>query len=191
MTAPTQPSKGRTLGVQLAFAGVLIVVFGYAYVEAGSWPLKAALYPRVISVGGIVLCAVLVIGLLLRALRATPDWAVEPERVAEGALATGRDDVTAAPSAAQDLEEGELDYVFGNAGRRAWLSAIGCVAAFLAGLLLTGLFVTVAVFTLGYLRLAAKASWVLTISYAVIATGVLYAGTQLLLHVPVPGGVFG
>jgi hypothetical protein len=85
-------------------------------------------------------------------------------------------------SAARAEESGEkddedLEYVFQTAGARRWLAALGWVAVFVGCLVVLGL------------RASARASWLVTIVYAVVATAILLLGTSVLLHVSVPEGL--
>jgi hypothetical protein len=161
---------------QRVIATGLIAVFGAAFIGAWSWPTETGLYPRVVSAGGIVLAVVFLVGTLFGSR--TPDTAAL--RVEPPAKTGPADD---------DPAEHDADYVFAHATSHEWLAALGWVAAFFGGLIVIGLYLTVLVFTLAYLRISARAGWVLTISYAGIASGVLYVGAGLLLHVPVPDGL--
>ena len=68
-------------------------------------------------------------------------------------------------------------------------SALGWTAAFFASLWTVGLAITIPLFSLVYLRLAAKEAWPKAAVYALGAWLFVYLIFNRLLHVPLPGGV--
>lgn len=195
----TQQNPPRTTRqpAQLLISAGLLAIFIAAFVGASSWPTTTGLYPRVVSVAGIVLAAAALVGALRGSRPAAPEPtaagddagpegsapAATPLDVADGHRA---DEIRADED---DADEHEADYVFAHAGARAWTGAVAWIAAFAIGLFVLGLYATILVFTIAYLRFSARTSWVLAVVYAVVAAGVLYLGAGLALHVPVPEGL--
>jgi len=172
----TAPRGARVDRAQVIGGLVLAAVFATAYVLALRWPAQSGLYPRLVSLAGAALSFALVLVAVGRGLR--PEAGSGPAESAATALSEQDDE--------DDPEA--LEYVFQTAGGGRWLRALSWIALFVAGLALLGLYVTTFVFTVLYLRLSAKASWLLTVVYAIVATAVLVVGTAVLLHVPVPEG---
>lgn len=145
---------------------LLLVLFAWAFIEAGEWSFRAALFPRLVTGAGVVLTALHLVQAVLRLRRPTPS----PE--------------------AGDADPDDVEYVFRTAGPRRWASALGWVAAFFVLLYLGGLYVTAPVFSLLYLRFAGKRTWVFSATYAIVIAVVLYAAFELALGVPTPSGLF-
>lgn len=177
----TAPRTARVDWPQVVGGLLLAAVFATAYVLALAWPAESGLYPRLVALAGAVLSVVAVVVALVRGVRH------DAASAAPGSAGATAIQDPAEPQSPADPEE--LTYVFQTAGLRRWLTALGWVALFVAGLSVLGLYVTTFVFTVLYLRLSARASWLVTIVYAVVATAVLVVGTGVLLHVPVPQGI--
>lgn len=165
------PRSDRTSTI-VASVGFMLVFAG-AYLLAEGWSFRAALFPQLIGALGFLLALLR----LLTAFKGRP--APAPSGVKLGDVEV-LDDETA--------EALDVEYVFANAGRAAWVSALAWVAGFFLSLWLLGLYVTVIVFPLVYLRVVARSSWLVAVLYGVIAGAVLYAAFELLLRVPVPAG---
>jgi tripartite tricarboxylate transporter TctB family protein len=146
---------------------LLLALFAWAFLEAGEWSFRAALFPRLVTAAGVVLTALHLVLALARLRRAAPPVdADEPE---------GDPDA--------------VEYVFRTAGPRRWASALGWVVAFSFPLYLAGLYVTAAVFSLLYLRFAARRTWIFSAIYAIVSAVVLYVAFELALGVPTPSGL--
>lgn len=72
---------------------------------------------------------------------------------------------------------------------RTTLSALGWSVAFFAGLWALGALATFPLFSLLYLRVAAREGWIAAIGYAAAAWAFPYALFDRVLHVPLPSGV--
>ena len=144
---------------------LLLVLFAWAFIEAGEWSFRAALFPRLVTGVGVVLTALHLVQAVLRLRRPTPS----PE--------------------AGDADSDDVEYVFRTAGPRRWASALGWVAAFFVLLYLSGLYVTAPVFSLLYLRFAGKRTWIFSVIYAVVTAVLLYVAFELALGVPTPSGL--
>jgi hypothetical protein len=153
-------------------AGVLLtLIFGGAFVIALDMEGNAAIFPLGVGGLGVVLGATF----LIRSLRRPPAVdAGSPPNV-------GDDD--------EDTDE-DLQYAFETASSREWAVALAYIAAFFAALYVLGLYLAAPLFTVIYLRHQAKASWILTIGYATVLFAVLYGAFELVLHLPVPPGLF-
>jgi hypothetical protein len=144
---------------------LLLALFGWAFVEAGQWSFRAALFPHLVTAAGVVLTALHLVQAVLRLRRPAP------------------------PLDAGDADPDDVEYVFRTAGPRRWASALGWVAAFFALLYVTGLYVTAPVFSLLYLRFAGCRTWIFSAIYAIVIGVVLYVAFGLALGVPTPSGL--
>jgi Tripartite tricarboxylate transporter TctB family len=171
MTAPAEaPAPGRRRPSPEAVADVVVTVlllalFAWAFLEAGQWSFRAALFPRLVTGAGVVLAALHLVQVLLRLWRPVPS----PD-----------------PGGA---DPDEVEYVFRTAGGRRWASALGWVAGFFVLLHVTGLYVTAPVFSVLYLRFAGKRTWIFSAIYAIVIAVVLYVAFELALGVPTPSGL--
>lgn len=161
-------SGGQQTGRRVRIADLLItaglaVVFSTALLTAMSWSFRAALFPRLVAGFGIGIAVLLLVTLIVR-------------RPADDADQSDQDG------------PGELEYAFATAGRTAWLQNLGWLAGFFTFLYVLGLLVTAPLFTLLYLRFAARASWPLCIGYAAAIGILLYLAFVQALDLPVPEG---
>ncbi|MGH3341770.1 MAG: tripartite tricarboxylate transporter TctB family protein [Carbonactinosporaceae bacterium] len=171
MNAPVpRPARAVRLG-DVVIALFLLGVFVLGYVYAQAWPFRAKLFPEMVSTAGMALAALKLIGFAVQASR--------------GGTAKPRPDVSD-----QDQTPETPEYVFGTAGRRAWAGALGWVAAFFLSLWLLGVFVTVPLFAISYLRIAGKAGWLGASVYGGVAGGVIWLVFSYVLAVPMPTGIF-
>jgi hypothetical protein len=162
-------------------AVVLITLFATAFISTFEWPPGSAVFPRVVTGGGLLLSTIYVLGLLVSRRRASTAQAIpEDIRPNEDPLEKQIPDID---------HSNEPDYVFGTAGRAAWLHALGWIALFLALLWILGLFVAGGLFALTYLRWGAKRTWLFSAIYAAILPGILFALFRSVLFVPTPLGV--
>lgn len=146
---------------EAAFAAVLLVVGLGAMAQTSPWPIKAALYPRVMA-GALVLactaCAVL------------------------AALGKGE-----RPGSRVDLEFS--DDLPPALVRRRTLEACGWIGGFLAAGWLVGLLPAMGLLVLVYLRWVGRETWRFSLA-ATIVTWVALEGFMVrLLHLPIPAGV--
>lgn len=156
----------------------LLVIFGGAYIQAVHWPLRTGLFPRLVVGAAFLLAVFQLVSLLREAMRS----AEVTEAIIEGAKAPAKE-------ADEDVSQ-EMEYVFAHAGRRAWIEALGWVAAFFVGLYVLGLYITAPLFAASYLWFVAKASWRVSLIYAAVTAVVLYGAFDWLLDQPVPTGLF-
>ncbi|MPZ72569.1 MAG: hypothetical protein GEU74_04955 [Nitriliruptorales bacterium] len=158
---------------------LFVALFAWAYLEAGQWTFRSALFPKLVTAAGALIALLRLAMLLLRRRRSTVDDAARPQI----------DGVTVVDD--EEAEEQSLEYVFANAGRRVWLESLGWVLLFFGGLYVLGLYVTVPVFTVAYLRFVGRTPWWVAAVYAAVATLILYLAFTQFLRVPVPSGTFG
>jgi hypothetical protein len=144
---------------------LLLVLFAWAFLEAGEWSFRAALFPRLVTATGVVLALLHLVQGLLRLRRPAP-----------------------APDSG-DADPDDVEYIFRTAGPRRWASALGWVAAFFVLLFLAGLYVTAPVFSVLYLRFAGRRRWIFSAIYAIVIAVVLYVAFELALGVPTPAGL--
>lgn len=181
MSATPRPSVARPakswIG-DLVISLVFLVVFVAALKVALGWPFKARLFPEMIAVAGIVFVGLKLAGLGL--------WILRRDR-GDQAVATP---ATGSESDDDEIEDFSVEYVFGTATRREWVTALAWIGAFFVALYVLGIFVTVPAFALAYLRFAGGVGWLAAAIYAAVAGGVIWLGFYYLLYVPMPAGIF-
>lgn len=141
-------------------AVVLTAVFGWALAEAGSFPFRSAVFPRVAAGAGLAFSLVLLVREVVPRRRLSLAGADEP------------------------LDE-EAEF-FRTATRAQWWSSLAWAAAFFACLWTAGTAVTVVGFSAVYLRVAARARLLPIAAYVVVS----YVWIQLVfvdvLHLQLP-----
>jgi uncharacterized membrane protein len=142
---------------------LLLGLFGWAFLETAQWSPRAALFPRMVTATAVVLTALHLVQAVLRLRRPSPPL--------------------------DEASPDDVEYVFRTAGTRRWASALAWVAAFFVLLYLTGLYVTAPVFSLLYLRVAAKRTLIFSAIYAIVMGVLLYVAFELALGVPTPSGL--
>jgi small-conductance mechanosensitive channel len=175
--APAETPVARRRPAPEAVADVVITVlllalFVWAFLAAGDWSFRAALFPRLVTGAGIVLAALHLVQALLRLRLRRPAPVPDTD---------GTDPA--------DPDPDDVEYVFRTAGPRRWASALGWVAGFFVLLYIAGLYVTAPVFSLLYLRFAGKRTWIFSAIYAIVIAVVLYVAFELALGVPTPSGL--
>lgn len=177
----TTPARSAIRPGDVTITLLLLAVFVYGWVEASAWPYRAALVPRIVTAIGTGLCLLKIGQLVVSSVRGRDDIdAVEDVSQGEGPQIIDED----------EGDEQSLEYIFAIAGPRAWVVALGWIAAFFVGLRLVGLFWVTPIVTVLYLRITGKTSLLAAVAYAAIAEGVLYLAFRELLHVPYPRGIF-
>jgi hypothetical protein len=175
----------------LVITAVLLLLFGWAFLEANQWSDRAALFPHLVCGVMFVLSALHLVQVLVRTRR-TPAAAAAPadadEHDSTGHLLPGH--VAEPHGNEDDVNDDDVEYVFQTAGARRWASALAWVAGFFVLLYVAGLFITAPVFSLLYLRFAGGRTWRLSVIYAVVAGLVLYLAFEVALSIPTPPGLF-
>lgn len=157
----------------------LLAVFVFAYLQAQEWPFRTRFFPELLAAAGIGFAVLKLAGFGWQAYRHrqwTRQAATDPP---------GADD-----QADEQADEHSIEYVFGTASGRAWLAALAWVAVFFVSLCVFGVFITVPLFTLAYLKIAGSAGWLGAVIYAAVAGGLLWFIFGELLAVPMPAGIF-
>lgn len=176
MTSSAAPRRSIA---ELVFSIALLVLFAWAFVEAGNWSFRAALYPRIVAVAGLLTVMLRLAVSVFGGARAA------------GAPAPTLELAGVAVVDEEEAEQQDVEYVFAHAGRQAWIEALGWVAGFFVALWVLGLYITVPLFCVLYLKLVAKASWLVAVVYAAVAWLVLFLAFTRFLSLPVPEGIFG
>jgi len=162
----------------------LLLIFVAAFITARQWEAIAALFPQVATGIGAVLSAIF----LARAL-------FFPRRGAEISIqeaATFDPLAAAAEAEEQGSDESESERAFFESlSLRDWAVSLAFFGAFFISLYVLGLYITSVLFTVTYLKLQAKSSWLFSAIYAVVLTAALYGLFGYALQLPVPEGVFG
>lgn len=152
-------------------------IMGFAFVESFGFPDVAALFPRAITLIGLILG--LTYGVLL----------LRKHHKLRNSSASVQSKVTPLPEVEYAPDTESIDYVYATAGRRAWVSSILWVAAFLVLTVALGLFIASCIFSFMYLRWNAGKSWTFSGVYAVSVTLSLLVLFRWLLYVPTPIGI--
>ena len=150
------PSRNKA---SLALAVAILVLTGWGILSALAWPLKAKLFPLVISIPLFCLAA----GEVL--------W-----------LSFGK----AATAAAADFQLS--DDVPPELARRRTALAAAWMGGFFAAILLLGFPIAVALLLFTYLRLQAERGWLFSAAFTAAVWGAFYGLFDLLLHLPFPAG---
>ncbi len=168
----------------LVITGLLLVLFGWAFLEAIEWSDRAALFPHLVCGGMFVLSGLHLVQVLLRGRRElAAARASDAGQLPAGPVAEPR-------GAEDDVNEDDVEYVFQTAGARRWAGALGWILGFFVLLYVAGLFITAPVFSLLYLRLVGRRTWLLSVTYAVVVCLVLYLAFEVALGIPTPPGLF-
>lgn len=150
------PSRNKA---SLALAISILVLTGWGIFSALSWPLKAKLFPLVISIPLFCLAAGEILWLVL-----------------------GK----TAASAAADFQLS--DDVAPELARRRTALAAAWMGGFFVAILLLGFSIAVALLLFAYLRLQAKRGWLFSAVFTAAVWGAFYGLFDLLLHLPFPAG---
>ena len=170
-SSSTPPNSSPTRRVSLAdllLTVGLLAIFVVAFLTALDWSFNTGVFPLLITGLGVALAVLHLVVLLVR--RPTAD--LHPH---------GEDD---------EIETMDVEYAFEHAGRAMWARTLGWVFGFFLLLYVAGIFIAAPVFTIAYLRLSAKASWLVSLVYAVVIGLVLYVSFVVFLGLPTPPGLF-
>jgi predicted membrane-bound spermidine synthase len=166
-TTPVATSTPRRIVVPDLVGGILLaIVMGGALLVTRGWDHNAAVFPRGVSAGGLLLG----LGLVVRSAIGTR----KPAEVIDG-----------------DAVADDLDYVFYTASGRQWAVTLFWFLGFFVALYVLGLYATAVVFTVVYLKREDGRSWLFAGIYALVLTGVLYLAFAVVLAQPVPAGLLG
>lgn len=163
----TEQSTRRLPWADIVITVGLLATFAVALVTARGWSFKTGLFPQMVTVLGLFLAALHLLILFLR-------------RPAEDHQPHGEDG---------EIEAVDVEYVFEHATRAQWARTLGWALGFFVALYLVGIFIAAPVFTVAYLRYSARASWVLSVVYAIVVGVMLYLAFVVFLQLPVPEGV--
>ncbi|MCI2418389.1 tripartite tricarboxylate transporter TctB family protein [Saccharopolyspora sp. K220] len=164
---PTSALRSDTRKTDLVITAVLVLLFGAALLATTAWPFRTALFPTIVSGAALLLSLAHLATLLLRRRRAEP---AEQQREAAA--------------------DGDVDYVFATAGRRAWTAALAWAAAFFVALYVVGLLIAAPLFSFCYLRFAARRSWLFSLVYAAVVLAAIYLAFEFVLTIPIPAAVW-
>jgi len=150
---------------------LLLVMFAAAFLTAASWPALAAHFPLGVSGAGVLASAIFVVRVLF-----FPRKADAPK--------------TNIPDAAKPMADQEYEF-FRSLTLKDWANAIGWLGGFFVFLAVFGIYVAMIVFTVAYLRFQADKSWWFTAIYTAALAGTIYITFEVVLKLPLPGGLFG
>jgi len=210
MAEPQTTARGPRPG-EWVIAGFMLAFFAFGYLAAEEWPFRAALFPQIISTGGVVLSVIRLIGLAVETVRgrrphvAPPAVAPAPAAATEAPAATEATEATPVAAAAEKPndplsevtlvddeaeEDSSMEYVFASASGRSWLAALAWIVTFFIAFFVVGVFIAVPLFALIYLKVAGKASWLSAVLYAIVTGAFIYLLFREVVYLPLPGGVF-
>jgi len=144
-----------SLGLGIA----IMILSAWGIVSAWSWPLKAALFPLVISIPLFCLAAAEVLWVLFG---------------------------SAAQSAAADFKLS--DDLPQDVALRRTLLATGWILGFFAVIVLFGFLAAVPLFVFLYLKMQGEEGWIFSVAFTLAVWGFFYGLFGLLLHLPFPRG---
>lgn len=170
-------------------AAVLLVFFAFGYILAQEWPHRAALFPQMVSAGGVLFVVLKLVGLARRTMRARAGSL--PEQVVAATPASHEEAVGAVDDAdAHELDDDDsMEYVFATAGGRRWAEAMAWVAAFFVSFFVLGAYVSVPLFALVYLKVAGRTSWLGAAAYALVTGVLIYVVFAKVVYTPLPTGI--
>ena len=185
-TTTTDAARAAGSWTDLLIGTVAALLFALALLDSTDWSFRSALFPRMVTTAGLVFSVAFVAVRLVKRLRAR----MRSDVVSTPAAPSGKGGGSADLVDEDDEHDHEVEYVFATAGRAAWAQALAWVAAFLAALVVGGLFVGAPVFAFVYLRWGAHRSWRFAAVYAVVLAAVLYLFLQVLLTIKTPESLF-
>lgn len=180
--ARAAPSPASPVRADVLLGLGALAVFVAAFLATFEWSFRTALFPRIVTVAGVLLTSAFLVSCAAARLRT--------RRRADAVAAAPAGPATQLVDE-DDAHDHEVEYVYATAGMAAWTQAIAWVALFLVLLWVAGLFAAAAGFAFAYLRWGAARSWLFCAVYAVVLAAVLYLGLDVLLHVPVPDSLLG
>jgi Tripartite tricarboxylate transporter TctB family len=142
----------------LILALAIAALSGWAIFSAFAWPLKAKLFPLVISIPLLCLALAEVVWVLLGSSgTAAADFKLSQEHPPEVA-------------------------------RRRTLVAVAWIAGFFVLILLLGFLIAVPLLVFAYLRVQGKESWLFSAAFTLVLWAAFYGLFDQLLHLPFPPG---
>ncbi|MEZ3160692.1 tripartite tricarboxylate transporter TctB family protein [Microbacterium sp. BWT-B31] len=150
---------------------IMLAIFIAAFATAASWPSLAAYFPLGVSSAGTLSSAIFVIRVLF-----FPRKVDAPK--------------TNIPEAATPVADQEYEF-FRSLTLKDWVNSVGWLGSFFVFLAVFGIYVAMVVFTVCYLRFQAAKSWWFTAIYTATLVGTIYVTFELVLKLPLPGGLFG
>lgn len=185
----TPPASGASNAIaygDVAMTLIILAVMVASYVAAASFPQNSAFFPKLLSLAGSIFCLVKL---------ALDAWAALSARAH---LLTAQPVPAAIPSN-EDLpddgdeesgNEAEYHRMFSQMDRKTSAVVLAWLVLFFGGVYLFGFIVTFPIFTIFYLRLSAKASWLTCVIYIAAVMLIMLAGFRYFLHLPLPSGIF-
>lgn len=160
-------------------AGALALSFTYP-------PAVSMLLPRLAAGLGIFCAGWLIISKTL-ALRAAPRDD-EAHRVVARRSAQEETSGIDLP-VAEDVDGNDPEYVLSHTPRKIWAVTLGFIAGFFLVLYLAGIFVAAAALSFLYLFVVGKKTWLYSLVYTVVLTGLLWALMRWVTYIPSPTGI--
>jgi hypothetical protein len=151
------PSRAAELTLALG----IMALSAWAAISAYAWPLKAALFPLVISIPLFLLAAAELAWLLL---------------------------ASAGQAQNRDFRPPQAD-VAPSVARPRILRTVAWIVGFFIGIVLLGFPIAVALFVFLYLKLQARESWLYAALFTAVVWGAFYGLFIAVLHLPFAAGI--
>jgi hypothetical protein len=183
----TAPSTNRSAMPDLVISCVVLVICSGALVTSVTYPPAVSLLLPRLAAGLGLLCAAW--------LLVSKSIALARERGETGTHGTAgpvEEQAAMLNEPAEDNDEmdpNDAEYVLSHTSRRVWLTTLGFIAGFFLILYLCGLFVAAAALSLVYLFVIGKKSWLFSLIYTVVLTGLLWVLMRWVTYIPSPPGV--
>lgn len=183
----TAQSANRSAMPDLIISCVVLVICGGALAMTVTYPPAVSLLlPRLAAVLGLLCAAWMIVNKSIALARQRGENRVQRttgpvEEHATVLKEPAEDD--------DDVDPNDAEYVLSHTSRRVWLTTIGFIAGFFLVLYLCGLFVAAAALSLVYLIVIGKKSWLFSLIYTVVLTGLLWALMRWATYIPSPPGV--
>ena len=176
----TAQSANRSAMPDIVISCVVLVTCGGALAMTVTYPSAVSLLlPRLAAGLGLLCAAWVIVNKSIALARQRGENGAE--RTADSLHDPAEDD--------DEVDPNDAEYVLSHTSRRVWLTTIGFIAGFFLVLYLFGLFVAAAALSLVYLVIIGKKSWLFSLMYTVVLTGLLWALMRWVTYIPSPPGV--
>lgn len=183
----TAVSTQRSAMPDLIISCVVLIVCGGALVTSVTYPSAVSMLLPQLAAGLGLLCAAWML--------VNKSVALARQRGQAGTHKTAgpvAEHATVLNESAHDddpVDPNDAEYVLSHTSRRVWLTTLAFIAGFFLVLYLCGLFVAAAALSLVYLTVIGKKSWLFSLIYTVVLTGLLWVLMRWVTYIPSPPGV--
>ncbi len=184
----TQSANANRTGVpDLVISCVVLIICGGALALSVTYPPAVSLLLPRLAAGLGLLCATWMILSKLISLARQRQEAGAARTANPVHVHTG--EISAPAEDDDEVDPNDAEYVLSHTPRRVWLTTIGFIAGFFLVLYLCGLFVAAAALSLVYLVTVGKKSWLFSLGYTTVLTGLLWVLMRWVTYIPSPPGI--